>query len=113
MKIEHLKSLCVFLCRTLPLWTRRFAIRFIPPFTELLLQAMCYVNKGVTDQNKRDVVLGIFQHEDFGFEVFEQTIDQFVEPLWRRYNTVEMVRGKILVEYRIHVGAAMMGLSNL
>jgi len=71
------------------------------------------VNKGVTDQNKKDVVLGIFQHDDFGFEVFEQTIDQFVEPLWRRYNTVEMVRGKILVEYRIYVGAAMMGLSNL
>jgi len=113
MKIEHLKSLCVFLCRTLPLWTRRFSVRFIPPFTDLLLRAMCYVNKGVTDQNKKDVVLGIFQHDDFGFEVFEQTIDQFVEPLWRRYNTVEMVRGKILVEYRIYVGAAMMGLSNL
>lgn len=75
MKIEHLKAICYFLCKTLPLWTRRFSVRFIPPFTDLLLKAMCFVNKDVTDQNKKEVVLGIFQHDDFRFDVFEQTID--------------------------------------
>lgn len=88
-------------------------MKFIPAFTDMLLKAMCYVNRDVTDQNKHEVVLGIFQHEDFRSDIFEQTIDQFVDPLWKRHNTIEMVRGKILCEYRIYVGAALMSLSNL
>jgi hypothetical protein len=32
---------------------------------------MCYVNKEVTDQNKGQAVLGIFQQEDFNAHVFE------------------------------------------
>jgi hypothetical protein len=60
MKIEQLRGICFFLCKTLPLWHRQFAVGYIPPFTDLLLKAMCFVNKDVTDQNKNHVILGIF-----------------------------------------------------
>jgi hypothetical protein len=39
-------------------------------------------------------------------------INKLVDPIWKRHNTIEMT-GKILSNYQIGIGAALLSLSKL
>jgi hypothetical protein len=63
--IEHLLSLTAFLARTQPLWHKQFATRFVDQLTDTLLEALCYVNPELNDQNQDQIVLGPLQARNF------------------------------------------------
>lgn len=113
LKIQHLCSMCNFLSKTLPLWTRPFAIDYTPKLTRLLITAFQYINKDVTDQNKGQMILGVLQDDDFVATVLEYIINLLLDPIWKRHYTMEMIQGRIQCEYRLLIGSTLMRLPNL
>lgn len=70
------------------------------------------MNQDATEQNKNDVVLGAVQLDDFDSKVLEDMVNHLVDPIWKRYNTLEMSH-KILSFYQLEIGAALLLLTNL
>lgn len=103
--------MCLFLCRTQPLWHKQFAVTYIQKLTDSLLKVLCFVGKPATDSTNT-AVKGILQEESFEIRALEQLIDSFVDPIWRRFYTLEMI-SKIQCVYRLHIGRSLMSLSNL
>jgi hypothetical protein len=113
LTIQHVSSIATFLSRSLPLWTRQFAIYFTIEFTEVLLGALCYINKEKTDKNKDTMILGVLQNDSFKALSLEFLINTLIDPLWKRHFTMEMIVGKIQCDYMIQIGSSLMRLSNL
>jgi hypothetical protein len=113
LTIQHICSISTFLCRSLPLWTRQFAIKFTVEFTEVLLGALCYINKEKNDKNKDNLIIGVLQNDNFKAISLEYLINTLIDPLWKRHYTMEMIIGKIQCDYMIQIGSSLMRLSNL
>ena len=101
-----------FLRGTMPLWHRQFACWFVDRINSALLGTLCYVNEEATEQNKNDVILGTVQLDNFDPSVMADMVNQLVDPIWKRYNTLEMT-SKNLTVYRLEIGAALLILTNL
>ena len=110
--MQVLYKFLFFLYGTMPLWHRQFAYWYIDRFNEALLSTLSYVNREATDQNKNEVVLGPVQLEAFDSAVLENMVNHLIQPIWRRYNTLEM-SNKILCSYQLEIGAALLILPNL
>ena len=52
------------------------------------------------------------QQDDFDFNLLELTINNLVDPILKRYNTLEMI-AKINCEYELQIGTTLMKFSNL
>jgi len=112
LSLTHLASLCTFLCKTQPMWHKQFACSYIQEMTKALLQVLCYINEEATDANKHQLILGPCQEDAFEAPVLEMMINMLVDPIWRRYYTLEML-SKIQSEYRLEIGTALLRLPSL
>jgi len=70
------------------------------------------VNKEATDANKHQVVLGPVQEDGFEAPVLDSMINYQVDPIWKRYYTLEMF-SKLQCEYRLGIGTTLLCLQNL
>ena len=113
LTIQHIQSITTFLSRSLPLWTRHFAIKFTVPFTEVLLRALIYINKDKTDKNKNTLIIGVLQNDNFKANYLEYLINTLIDRIWKRHYTMEMIVGKIQCDYMLQIGSSLMMLSNL
>lgn len=50
--------------------------------------------------------------DNFDPSVMADMVNQLVDPIWKRYNTLEM-SSKNLTVYRLEIGAALLILTNL
>lgn len=112
VSVQSLFRMMYFLRGTMPLWHRQFACWYVDRINGALLATLSYVNQEATEQNKNELVLGPVQLDAFDSKVLADMVNQLVDPIWKRYNTLEM-SNKILSYYQLEIGAALLILTNL
>lgn len=84
-------------------------MNYIPQITRNLLFALCYINPEAKDSKKSKLILGPIQDDSFDSSILEIMINLLVDPIWKRYYTLEMLN-KIQTDYRVVIGKALLGL---
>jgi hypothetical protein len=108
----HINEITRFLNRSSCFWHRQFTVKFCSEVSDVVRDVLSYINEEAEDGNKGKQVIGTLQDEKFESSHLDNLVNYYVDPIWRKYYVTEMVQ-RILGEYRIYIGNALLRQKNL